>query len=592
MKTAAEWKQDWASLPPPTQAADLVPGRGSDPSLRVAGVLLHSRYHPRAEAARLIESAALDLKRPVLVVGLGLGYHVLALADQGVDVAVVEPNSAVARHAVEGPLAESRIRIAVGDVNALLTDSDLTAFGERLPQLLVHPATAKAEPKFCAAFAGAFPHAVLSPRRLSVAVVGPMYGGSLPIAEYLARAFQALGHRSLLVDNRMGWLLYQSIDGSVRNGVPRQQLTAMLTNVLSEWSYARVAEFGADICITLAQAPVGNAFPARLANEGIATAFWFVENWRHMTYWRAIAPLYDYFFHIQPGAFEEALVEAGCPRQAVVQTACDPEVHRPVDLDDDERATFGCDLSFAGAPYLNRVQMFQGLTDFDFKIWGPDWPGRELQRLVQQPGARFTQEGFAKIVAGSKINLNLHSSAAHEGVDPNCDAINPRVFEIAACGGFQLCDPAIGLDRFFAIDREIPVYRDLKELRAQIAYYLARPEARREIAEASRERVLREHTYAHRAQQMLDLMLNACGPRLLRKGVRVQRTASELAARLDSQPELQGFLASLPDDLLVTQEAINAHLEGPRNAMSYPEKVFVYLREVRNFAEALFAERR
>src|SRR5690606_1768021 len=124
------------------------------------------------------------------------------------------------------------------------------------------------------------------------------------------------------------------------------------------------------------------------------------------------------------------------------------EIHKPVELDPDEQATYACDISFAGAPYLNRVQMFQALTDYNFKIWGPDWPGRELHKLVQRPGERFTPEMFAKIVAGSKINLNLHSSAAHEGIDPGCDAINPRVFEIAACGGFQLCDPAIGLEDF------------------------------------------------------------------------------------------------------------------------------------------------
>lgn len=592
MKSAQEWKRALASLPHATQPVEFIEGRAGNATLRAAGVYLHSRYNPHEEAARLLDSAALDLNRPVLVIGLGLGYHVLALAERGVDIAVVEPNSAVARHALDTVFGDTSIPLAVGDTDTMLADPAFRAFAERNPQLLVHPPTATVEPAFCADFSKRFPHAILADQRLSIAVVGPMYGGSLPIAGYLERALRTLGHRTLFVDNSAGWAMYHAIDQSTRNALPKQQLAAMFTNVLSEWSYARVAEFGADVCIVLAQAPVGNTFPLRLATEGIATAFWFVENWRHMAYWRDIAPLYDYFFHIQPGDFESKLDEAGCPRHAFVQTACDPEIHKPVELDPDEQATYACDISFAGAPYLNRVQMFQALTDYNFKIWGPDWPGRELHKLVQRPGERFTPEMFAKIVAGSKINLNLHSSAAHEGIDPGCDAINPRVFEIAACGGFQLCDPAIGLEDFFDLEHELPVYRSLPELRERIDTFLAKPEARATIAHAARERVLREHTYVHRARQMIDLILKACGARLLRKGVRVQRTASEMAARLQPESELAAFFASLPQDLLITQDAINAHLEGPQNAMTYPEKVFIYLREVRNFAETLFAERR
>ena len=592
MRSAADWKRNLASLPPSTREVEYIEGRGKDPTLRVGGVYLHSRYNPRDEAMRFLDSANLDPNRPVLVVGAGLAYHVLALAHRGSEVAVIEPNSAVARVALEGEFGTTSIPLAIGGVSDLVTDPGVQAFAEQLPQLVVHPATATVEPEFCAAFCEQFAFTTLAARRLSVAVVGPMFGGSLPIAGYLERAFRNLGHRTLLVDNSVGWQLYQAVDGSVQNARPKQQLTAMLTNFLSEWSYARVAEFGADVCIVLAQAPVGNVFPIRLANEGVVSAFWFVENWRHMAYWRDIAPLYDYFFHIQPGDFEAKLTEAGAPRHAFVQTACDPDVHKPVVLSDEERDAFSCDVSFAGAPYLNRVQMFQGLTDYNFRIWGPGWPGRELQRLVQRPGERFTPELFAKIVAGSKINVNLHSSAAHEGIDPGCDAINPRVFEIAACGGFQLCDPAAGLQQFFDFERELPIYRSLPELRGKIDHFLARPEACREIAAAARDRVLREHTYEHRAAHMLDLVLKAYGPRLLRKGIRVRRTAAEMAARMDQDSTLGDFFASLPKDLLITQESVNAHLEGPHNAMRYPEKVFIYLREVRNFAETLFAERR
>jgi len=267
-------------------------------------------------------------------------------------------------------------------------------------------------------------------------------------------------------------------------------------------------------------------------------------------------------------------------------------VHRTVELTAEERSLYACDLSFAGAGYYNRLQFFKGLTDYNFKIWGVDWPERELAKHVAGGERRFSSEEFMKIVAGSKINLNLHSSTTHDGVDPKCDAINPRVFEIAAAGGFQLCDPCIGLEKHFDFETELPVYRDLQELRARIDYFLAHPEERAAVADRARQRVLRDHTYAHRARQMLDLIFDRHGARILKRGVRVQRTVGEMVERVGAESELGRWLATLPKDALFTQEVINAFIRPGLAGMTYPEKVFTYMKEVREFAESLLKGQR
>jgi spore maturation protein CgeB len=506
-------------------------------------------------------------------------------------VAAVEAAPAIAKLALEGPLRDRDFLLGIGDPEAVVDTPGFRRCISEMPQILVHPASARAEPEFAERMAALASRAALSGRHLSVAVVGPIYGGSLPIAGYLERGLARLGHRTLMVDPSVAWPLYDAMTHTVKGKRPSSQLGGLLINFLSEWSYVRVAEFGADICIVLAQAPVTNLFPIRLRQEGIVTAYWFVENWRHMHYWKDIAPLYDCFFHIQPGEFERKLAEIGCPHQAFVQTGCDPELHKPVSLSADEREEFECDISFAGAGYYNRLQMFQGLTDYRFKVWGVDWPAREIQSVVCRPERRFSAEEFRKIVAGSKINLNLHSSTTRPGVDPECDAINPRVFEIAACGGFQLCDPCVGLERFFDLESELPTYRSLAELRAQIDYYLEHQEERKAIVEHARRRALRDHTYERRAEQMLDLILDWCGPILLRKGIRVQRSVAEVAERVGRDTPLGRYLASLPPHLLFTQENINERLTSTRSQLTHPEAVFAYLREVRAFAEQLLAER-
>jgi spore maturation protein CgeB len=419
-----------------------------------------------------------------------------------------------------------------------------------------------------------------------------MYGGSLPIAGYIEKAFRNLGHSTLFVDNSAAWSLYQATNRSLSNKGISNQLVAMLTRFLGEWSYARVTQFGADICLVIAQAPVGPDFPARLARDGIVSAFWFMENWRHLTYWRDISKYYDHFFHIQPGEFEQRLTEAGCRSHSYLQTACDRELHTPITLTDEEAVEYGCDISFAGAGYYNRVNVLSALTDYKFKIWGVDWPTPELQNLVQHSGERFDSERFRRIVAGSKINLNLHASMHHPGVDPKSDAINPRVFEIAACGGFQLCDPCIGLEQLYDFGTELPVYHDVAELRAQIDHFLANPEERTRIAQRARERVLGEHTYEHRAQQILDTVLAESGNIILRKGVRLEHTCGDMPSLLtDDDPELLEFLKMMPPGMPFTQEGIADGLSPTLFPSSYAAGVFAYLREVKSYAEALIEAR-
>ena len=562
-------------------------GRDGAPTLRVGNVYLHSRYNPRDEAKRFVESLELSTDRPVVVIGLGLGYHVLELVAQGMDVSVIEPDAAVARLALEGPMRGSTVMLGIGTPDRLAEDDGFRLLAQKNPQWVIHPPTARIHPKYPEIVIGRLALLALQGERLSIAIVGPMYGGSLPIALYLQRAFEKLGHRTLFVDNSTGWDLYSGIAASVSNKNVSDQLGAMATNLLGEWSYARVMEFVPDICIVLAQAPVPSNFAERLRKEGIVTAFWFVENWRHFSYWSQVAPQYDYFFHLQPGEFEDKLREVGCAHQAFVQTACDPEIHRPIELTADERKEVSCDISFAGAGYRNRVRLFSGLTDYDFKIWGVNWVTRDLVKHICRAEERFTPDFFARIAAGSRININLHSSILHDGVDPKCDTINPRVFEIAACGAFQLCDPCIGLDRLFAFETEIPVYTSLAELRQKIDYYLAHPAERAEIAKRARAHALREHTYEHRARQMLECILADFSATILRKGVRVQRTVSEMADRVGRETELGTYLGELSPSRLFLFEEIYRDFPPQTELKSYPEKLFAYLREMRMSNEAL-----
>lgn len=585
MKSASRWLDDVRSVS--LDGYELAEAGDGAKTLRVQGRYIHSRYQPIAEACKLIESAGLTPERPVLVIGLGLGYHVAELIERGFEVIVAEPDGAVARLALEGPMKGQKFPLYVGDAAGLDSDPEFLEFAKRRAQPFLFQAALRGHEAWTEKVLSSFAAAAMKATPLRIAVVGPVYGGSLPISRYIERAFDRLGHKTTYIDNSMAWPIYRSIRDGFTVRATGESLSNKCTGFLNEWTYARVLEAEPNVCVVLAQAPVATDFADRLNREGIVSAYWFVENWRHMPYWSAIAPRYDCFFHIQPGEFEGRLREIGCPSSEYVPTAADPEVHRPIELTEDERAKYACDISFAGAGYRNRQRVLSGLTDFDMKIWGVEWRAPALWPHLQNGGKEFTSEDFTKIVAGSKVNVNLHSSTSHDGVDSGCDAVNPRVFEIPACGGFQVCDPCKGIETFFDPVTELPLYTSPAELRDLLRYYLERPEERREVAFRARQRVLTEHTYDHRARTMLAHIVRHCGKKLVDKGVRATKTVAEVAASEGVSPDLVEYLAGLPPDTPFSYDGLVPGGIGCTRPMGRGEKTIAFVRQVRETSEAL-----
>jgi spore maturation protein CgeB len=163
------------------------------------------------------------------------------------------------------------------------------------------------------------------------------------------------------------------------------------------------------------------------------------------------------------------------------------------------------------------------------------------------------------------------------------------VFEIAACGGFQLCDPCQGLERHFEFESELPVYRDLGELRAKIDLFLTRDDERAAIAERARHRALREHTYEHRARQMIERIMECHAARIEARGIRAQRTVAEVADRVGRDSPLGRYLASLPPDTPFSQDSLAERIPQMGSPLTRPEGIFAYLRELRTSSEQLLA---
>ncbi len=488
-----------AASPPPEVRFVRTPGGHA--VLELGGRALDSRRQP-VDAAR--RQAAAVTATPVVVAGLGGGYLAEALLDRGTEVAaIVESDVGLLRASLEA----RDLRHVVGRVPIVLTAhlgkrAELARLRRRARAILPHAPSLSVSASLCALVEG-WEQIRVCERRPRVLVVGPIYGGSLGVAAVATKACARLGAATRLFDASAYATARTSLDTLAVSGDVRGRLIGGLVELLGDAVVALARDWKPDLVLALAQAPMTPSAVDRLRGLGITTAFWFVENSRVLQYWREVAARYDWFYAIQPGAFLERLAELGAANPRYLAMACDPEVHRPLTLDAGDQARYGSDVSFAGAPYLNRIKLFPALMDVDFRIWGPGWNQTALSRHVAEGGHTFTTDEMVRIFCATRINLNLHSANHVAGLDPEPDYVNPRTFELAACGAFQLVDERVPLRDLFERS-EVVSFASVAELRDEIAFYLSHETERAAISARARARALNDHSYEKRIRQVLD----------------------------------------------------------------------------------------
>ena len=104
----------------------------------------------------------------------------------------------------------------------------------------------------------------------------------------------------------------------------------------------------------------------------------------------------------------------------------------------------------------------------------------------------------------SEINFNATSQQMK-------GAVNQRVFDVPAAGGFVLTDAREQLAALFTPGREAAVYAEPGEIEALARHYLAHPAERERVSRAARERIAAEHTYEHRLAKLALAMKKAFG---------------------------------------------------------------------------------
>ena len=202
-------------------------------------------------------------------------------------------------------------------------------------------------------------------------------------------------------------------------------------------------------------------------------------------------------------AVEQAYMKLGARRCAPIYNALDPTTHHPVPAD----PRYDGDLGFLGNRLPDREARVEDfllsaaarLPQARFLLGGAGWEDKAMPANVRRIGHVPTQAHNAfNVTPRAVLNINRASMAA-TGFSPPT-----RVFEAAGAGACLVTDEWPGIDMFLSPGTEVLVARDGRDV-ADILLALT-PEDSAAIGERALARVLAEHTYDRRAEQVDRLL--------------------------------------------------------------------------------------
>jgi spore maturation protein CgeB len=197
----------------------------------------------------------------------------------------------------------------------------------------------------------------------------------------------------------------------------------------------------------------------------------------------------------------DELKTLGARAAHVLYYGADPDVFSPIAVADQD-----VDIFFYGHGREYRdmwidamiTQPSRTMTDARFALRGTKLG--DIGRAQTLPYLSFSK--LREYACRSKINLVI-TRAAHASVFASSSS---RPFELASMGACMVANPYLGVETWFEPGKEIFVVNDADEAADRYRYLLAHPDERIAAGNAARQRVLHEHTFVHRAQQLIQIV--------------------------------------------------------------------------------------
>lgn len=194
------------------------------------------------------------------------------------------------------------------------------------------------------------------------------------------------------------------------------------------------------------------------------------------------------------------------PRSGYIAHAWHPERHQPGPQSGDERA-MAHDVVFVGTAFPERIEWFHGINwdGIDLGLYG-SWDRLSkrspLRRFVRE--AQVDNAFAAALYRRAKVNLNFYRQsvgwASNAPRIAHAESLNPRAYELAACGCFHISDVRQEVTEKFG--DLVPTFKTPAQAEQLIRQWLANDAGRAHVA-AQLPACVAEDSWVHRARQVI-----------------------------------------------------------------------------------------
>jgi len=190
------------------------------------------------------------------------------------------------------------------------------------------------------------------------------------------------------------------------------------------------------------------------------------------------------------------------------QHAIDPAKHDPAGEDDDTVAAH--DVVFVGTGWQERIELLSAVDwdGIDMGLYGM-WPllGSRHHLRKHLRGGIVPNAKTAALYRRAKIGLNLHRTSVDFTRDAariaGAASMNPRCYELAACGRFFITDDRAEVAEVFG--DAVPTFETPAQLETLIRHYLAHDAERERIA-ARLPGIVAGHNFYERARMIVSAL--------------------------------------------------------------------------------------
>jgi len=331
---------------------------------------------------------------------------------------------------------------------------------------------------------------------------------------HLAREAVGLGHEVKVLqttDTKMPVLLnYLRKDKTIRNNFNEEYLTfrkhfGFITDYPNDlYLLQQISEeaknFNPDVLfIYLINTHNLSSLIKNLKKEGIKVVTWLgLHPSKVLPSIHKILKNCDYTFIYDKSYIKYYEEELNITNTQILPLGCSVSYYDSINPDNNFIKNNNVNICFSGMYDERRKAFLEHIYDLGLGIWSWNFNDYHTPLRSNYRGVVYGDD-LIKVMKSAKIGVNIHREFEVSGG-------NYRLFEIPASKTFQIVDEKESIGEYFKIGEEIITFKDKKELRNKVRYYLKNEKEREEIAMASYKRIKKDHNLKNRVKQMMEII--------------------------------------------------------------------------------------